>query len=179
MRRTARFTFFWGTRDPFSQWHPARFRLLEPWADDAQPRRTLEFSNAEQYMMAAKAACFGDRTRYDQIIATTDPKRAKALGRQVANFDERTWSAVARDHVRIANLAKFTQNPALRATLLDTGETLLVEASPYDRIWGIGLADDHPDAERPERWRGTNWLGEVLTEVRATIRAEAATAPAG
>jgi ribA/ribD-fused uncharacterized protein len=78
-----------------------------------------------------------------------------------------------RARFRAGNLAKFSQNPRLRAALLATGDTVLAEASPYDRVWGIGLGAEHPDARNPARWRGTNWLSEVLTKLRATLRSAA------
>lgn len=165
------FTLFWRSASPFSQWHPSRFPALDPW--DGPGRGEIEFAHAEQYMMAAKAAHFGDRARYEQIMATTDPRRIKELGRAVTPFDAGEWRRVARSYVRTGNLAKFSQNPRLRAALLATGDTILAEASPYDRVWGIGVGAEHPDATNPARWRGTNWLGEVLTEVRTELRAEA------
>lgn len=163
-----RFTLFFRSGSPFSQWHPSRFRALDPW--DGPARAEIEFVHAEQFMMAAKAAHFRDRARYELIMATTDPARVKALGRAVTPFDAREWSRVAPEYVRMGNLAKFAQNPRLRAALLATGNTILAEASPYDRVWGIGLAADHPDACNPARWRGTNWLGEALMEVRTALR---------
>ena len=163
-----RFTFFFGCESPLSQWHYAPFMILEPWKSGA--RREIVFANAEQFMMAAKAAHFGDRRTYDRILATCDPRRVKQLGRSVAPFDAAEWRRVARPYVREGNLAKFSQNAGPRAALLTTGDTLLVEASPFDRTWGIGLAADHPDASNPARWRGTNWLGEVLTDVREVLR---------
>lgn len=169
MQASPEFTFFWGSASPFSQWHRSTFQIIEPWTKH-QPRRMLTFANAEQSMMAAKAAHFGDWETYCRILSTTDPRRVKALGRQVTPFDAAEWSRVAKDCVRTSNLAKFGQNPALKAALLATGDSVLVEASPYDRIWGIGLAETHPDARNPARWRGTNWLGEVLMEVRTTLR---------
>ena len=67
------------------------------------------------------------------------------------------------------NYAKFTQNPDLLKTLIDTIGTTLVEASPYDKVWGIGLAEDDPKALNRETWEGTNWLGEVLTDLRTYL----------
>ncbi|HEU0298862.1 MAG TPA: NADAR family protein [Longimicrobium sp.] len=162
------FTFFWGERSPLSQWHRAVFALLEPW-EGAPQRRVIKFGNAEQWMMAAKAAHFRDQTSYLRLLSTPAPQRAKALGRLVTPFDPAEWSRVARGYVRTGNLAKFSQNQTMREHLLATGNSLIVEASPYDRIWGIGLRADHPDARNPARWRGTNWLGEVLMDVREAL----------
>lgn len=143
------FTFFWCSASPFSQWHRARFRAPDPWTGPGGAE--VEFDNAEQWMMACKAAHFGDRRSYELIMATSDPYRAKQLGRAVTPFHAGEWNRVARDYVRAGNLAKFSQNPHLRAALLATGDTILAEASPSDRVWGIGLGKEHPDARTPSR----------------------------
>lgn len=148
-----RFTFFWG--GPFSQWHPVGFTVAG-----------VNYWTAEQYMMAMKARKFGDIQTEKRILASRNPREQKSLGRQVANFDAIVWATVARDIVYNGNYAKFTQNLNLLATLIDTRGTTLVEASPHDCIWGIGLSLDHPDRLDRTKWRGTNWLGEVLMKVR-------------
>jgi len=158
---TERFTFFWS--GPFSQWHKSPFTL----------DGTI-YNTAEQYMMAEKARLFGDEEMRDRILATSDPREQKALGRRVRGFDEARWNAAARDIVYRGNRAKFTTHRDLLATLFDTAGTMLVEASPLDTIWGIGLAADSIDASDPGKWRGTNWLGEVLTRLRDTLLAEQA-----
>ncbi len=164
---TASFLLFWGHRVPnsgavtkscFSQWFEAPFTV--------EGRR---YPTAEHFMMAAKAALFGDDTRRAQILRAPTPGDAKKLGRRVANFDEAAWERERFTTVVAANLAKFSQNPALRAFLLDTGDQVLVEASPVDRVWGIGLAADHPDAAQPTRWPGLNLLGFALMEVRTRL----------
>ena len=151
------FVFFWN--DWPSQWHPAPFTL-----DGAT------YTCCEQYMMAEKARLFGDARTRRKILATDSPREHKALGRQVQGFDEARWTAACREIVYRANLAKFTQNEDLRALLLATGSKTLVEASPTDRIWGIGLAAEDPRATDRSAWRGKNWLGEALMRVRAEIR---------
>ena len=103
------------------------------------------------------------------ILAEDDPVRHKALGRQVAAFSGDVWAAVARDVVFRGNVAKFSQHPDLLARLRATRGTTLVEASPQDRIWGVGLPRDDPRAAQRETWLGTNWLGDVLTEVRIAL----------
>jgi ribA/ribD-fused uncharacterized protein len=158
-----RFTFFWN--DPFSQWHPSPFEI-----------DGTRYVTAEQYMMAEKARLFDDQTTLAEILATDSPREQKALGRRVANFDAERWNAVAREIVLKGNRAKYAANPDLKALLLGTAGTTLVEASPFDRIWGIGLSADDPAALDRSRWRGTNWLGEVLTRVRDELIAEAASA---
>ena len=99
-------------------------------------------------------------------MSTDDPAQQKRLGKLVRGFDVQTWEAVARDVVMRASLAKFSSDPKLRAKLLLTEGTVLVEASPTDVIWGVGLAEDDPRVHNRDRWRGRNWLGQVLTELR-------------
>src|SRR5262249_4961959 len=110
---------------------------------------------------------FGDDETLQQILVTADPKSAKALGRQVKNFDEKTWKANCRRLVTEGNVAKFRQNDALGAFLLGTEDQVLAEASPYDRIWGIGLNATHEMAKHPATWQGQNLLGFALMDVRA------------
>lgn len=150
-----RFTFFWQKDSPFSQWYPSPFEV------DGHT-----FGCAEQYMMYRKANLFGDEATAQRILATPDPRAQKALGRQVQGFSEAVWVREREAIVRTGNRAKFTQNPPLRAALLATAGTTLVESSPYDRIWGIGLSADHPAATDPAKWRGLNLLGKILTELR-------------
>ena len=155
-----KFTFFWG--GPFFQWHPCKFK--------AYVNAILtEFNCAEQYMMYRKAIMFNDMETAKAILASSNPKEQKSLGRLVKNFDQDAWHAEARNVVYLGNYNKFKQNSALLKTLLDTGDSTLVEASPVDKIWGIGLHADDPRAKNRKQWRGTNWLGEVLTKVRNDI----------
>jgi ribA/ribD-fused uncharacterized protein len=153
------FTFFWS--GPFSQWFKCSFTV------DGQ-----EYVTAEQYMMAEKARLFGDEEVRQQILATGNARKQKELGRKVRNFDPDRWNAVARNVVYRGNYAKFTANPELLALLFATEGTTIVEASPDDKIWGIGLAEDHPDASDRMRWKGTNWLGEILTRLRDDLATE-------
>lgn len=150
------FTFFW--HGPFSQWHGCRFKV------DA-----VAYNCAEQFMMAQKAVLFHDEESLGKIMATANPRIQKGLGRKVRGFNPGKWQAQARDIVYRGNWAKFTQNADLRELLLATRGTTLVEASPSDTIWGIGLGEDDPRAADRQTWRGTNWLGEVLTRVREDI----------
>lgn len=164
-----KFLFFWGHRPPLgggigpgclSQWWPVTFTL------DGVP-----YGSAEHCMMAAKARLFGDERTADRIRAARTPGEAKTLGRQIADFDEETWRAHRWEIVLRASLAKFEQNPPLREYLVTTGQRVLVEASPLDRIWGIGLAADDERAVQPARWRGPNLLGFALMEARAMLTA--------
>lgn len=122
-------------------------------------------------MMAEKAKLFGDLYVLSEIMRATDPAEQKMWGRRVKNFDKTKWEAIAREVVFKANMAKFTQYPELHKLLLDTGDKTIVEASPEDTIWGIGLRASDPRAKDPSRWRGTNWLGEALMRVRAELQA--------
>jgi hypothetical protein len=156
MRITDEFVFFYGGF--LSQWYPTRFQV-----------DGIEYCTAEQYMMAMKAEYFGDTDVQAKIMATTDPSEQKALGRQVSNFDAEAWDAVSRGYVYKGNMAKFA-NPELKQMLLDTGDRELVEASPYDRIWGIGMSANQPGVTSKCNWKGKNWLGETLTKVRSDIK---------
>jgi ribA/ribD-fused uncharacterized protein len=154
-----RFTFF--RSGPFSQWHPSPFML-----------EGVLYNTAEQYMMAEKARLFGDEAIHARILAAEHPRDQKALGRRVSGFDLERWNASSKAIVFRGNRAKFTTHRDLLTELLATAGTTLVEASPLDAIWGIGLAADNPDAGDRTKWRGTNWLGEVLTDLREVLLAE-------
>jgi ribA/ribD-fused uncharacterized protein len=121
-------------------------------------------------MMAEKAKLFGDEDVRVQILGTRTPKAAKELGRQVRNFDEQVWADARFRLVVEGKVAKFSQNRELGDYLLGTRERVLVEASPSDCIWGIGLAADSAEAMNPERWRGLNLLGFALMEARQRLR---------
>ncbi|HEY9841039.1 MAG TPA: NADAR family protein, partial [Candidatus Obscuribacterales bacterium] len=123
------------------------------------------------WMMAAKAELFGDPATRKKILLARTPGEAKALGRMVRDYDDARWEAERFAIVVSGNLHKFSQHPQLGAWLCATGQRILVEASPQDRIWGIGLDEHHPDAARPERWLGLNLLGFALMEVREQLRA--------
>lgn len=116
--------------------------------------------------MAAKARLFNDEATLAKIMSATHPREQKKLGRQVAGFDVDKWNAVAKDVVYAGNHAKFTQNTDMLVELMATKGTTLVEASPYDKIWGIGMSDFEAKGVGRAGWRGLNWLGEVLTNLR-------------
>lgn len=155
-----KFFFFWGKK-PFSQWTPSKFTV-----------DGVEYNCAEQYMMAMKAKYFGDSDMQQQIMEAVDPADQKRLGRQVRGFDAERWNRVCKEVVYKANYAKFKQNPAMLEKLLATAGTTLVEASPKDKIWGIGLDSKDPRCLDRSTWQGTNWLGEILTRVRDDIAEE-------
>ncbi len=162
--------FFWGhtpakdgsiTKSCFSQW----------WSGHAFRVEGITYPTAEHFMMAEKARLFRDDVHLSSILSAKSPSIAKKLGRQVTGFDDKIWLQHRWDIVVRANAAKFTQHTELKQFLIQTGERIIVEASPYDRIWGIGLAADHPDAERPQNWKGLNLLGFALMEVRSQLLA--------
>ncbi|MGO4154084.1 NADAR family protein [Cupriavidus sp. YAF13] len=166
------YLFFWGHsarpgaavgKECLSQWWPARFSV------DGQV-----FASAEHFMMAGKARLFGDEAALARILAAPSPAAAKRLGREVRGFDEGRWNAACQALVTQGNIEKFRQNPDLAGYLLGTGRRVLVEASPVDRIWGIGLAADDPRAANPDQWRGPNLLGFALMAAREALREGAA-----
>jgi len=123
----------------------------------------------EQYMMAEKARIFGDEEILEEILKNKNPKQIKALGRKVRNFDEEVWKKKRYSIILNGNYAKFIQNKELRRFLVETKNRVLVEASPYDKIWGIGMAADDENVENPLQWKGQNLLGFALMEVREEI----------
>lgn len=149
--------YFYGSI--FSQWAGRSFEL------DGDL-----FNCCEQYMMYKKAKLFGDKESAHKIWSACDPAKQKALGKKVKNFDKDKWEAIARDVVYDANYAKFTQNEDCLKELMASGDKIIVEASPYDCIWGIGMSCDDPGVTDEKNWRGTNWLGEAIMKVRENIR---------
>lgn len=143
--------------------------MASQWAESYFTVDSVTYNCAEQYMMAEKARLFGDHEALDKIMASSDPRTQKALGRQVKNFDKDTWEKEAKLIVYRGNFAKFTQNPHMLEWLLTTVGKTLVEASPWDNIWGIGLDGNDPRALSRDTWLGTNWLGEIITKVRDDI----------
>jgi ribA/ribD-fused uncharacterized protein len=129
-----------------------------------------EYSCAEQYMMAEKARLFKDKEVCSSIMESNDPKEMKALGKKVRNFDQTIWDKVKYSIVLNGNYYKFSQNEKIRNYLVSTENKILVEASPMDTIWGIGLGKENEKAYNPNTWRGKNLLGFALMEVRDEIR---------
>lgn len=162
------YLFFWGhqaSRDGsiiktcLSQWWPAAFT-----------ENGFTYKTAEHYMMAQKARLFGDEEIFQRILQKDSPKDVKDLGRQIRNFDSATWDQHKYEIVLQGNFLKFSQNENLKQFLIQTTNKVLVEASPVDAIWGIGLAEDSPDARNPLHWRGENLLGFALMEVRDNLQ---------
>lgn len=144
----------------FSQWWPSPFTV-----------DGVRYATAEHWMMAGKARLFGDREAERRAVEAVHPKQAKDAGRSVRDFDDATWQRHRFELVVEGSLHKFGQDPALREYLLGTGRRVLVEASPLDRIWGIGLAADDERAPDPARWRGLNLLGFALMAARQRLAA--------
>lgn len=161
-----KYVFFWGHRKPkqgvgkscFSQWYEA------PFEHDGN-----RYLTAEHFMMAEKSRLFEDQEATQKVVLAKTPGEAKRIGREVKGFDEEIWLQHRFDIVVKANLVKFSQNSDLKNYLLNTGERVLVEASPVDSIWGVGLAADDPLVESPESWQGLNLLGFALMEVREQL----------
>ncbi|MDO7877503.1 NADAR family protein [Hymenobacter sp. ASUV-10] len=163
-----KYLYFWGhqrsksgdiTASCFSQWWVAPFVI-----------DGVSYATAEHWMMAQKARLFDNEDVFQRIIAAKTPAEAKSLGRQVRGFDDAAWTAKRMAIVVRGNFAKFSQHPELREFLLNTNNRVLVEASPVDRIWGIGLVADDERAADPRRWDGLNLLGFALMEVRDRLR---------
>lgn len=163
------FLFFWGHtpkpnqrhigRECLSQWYPAEFVV-----------EGTRFSTAEHFMMYRKALLFDDRQTASRILAARQPGAAKALGRGVRGFDDTAWEKERLAIVVAASVAKFGQNAALRTFLLNTKRQVLVEASPRDAIWGIGLSASDSAARSPDQWPGLNLLGFALMSARAVLQ---------
>lgn len=161
------YTFFWGhkgepgnvTKSCFSQWWPSSFK------DEIHV-----YPTAEHWMMAEKARLFKDAAAEEKILHAPTPADAKKLGRLVQHFDAAIWDEHKFDIVVKGNLLKFSQHPKMKDFLINTGDTIIVEASPLDRIWGIGIGANHEHAENPDRWRGHNLLGYALMEVRDQLK---------
>jgi ribA/ribD-fused uncharacterized protein len=162
------FLFFWGHTQKnegvtdascLSQWFPATFVI-----------DGITYKTAEHFMMAEKARLFKDNAALAKILKCKSPAEAKAFGREVANYDDRAWGRTRSLAVVQGNVAKFAQNPlTMGAFLRSTKKKVLVEASPRDRIWGIGMGGSNPDARDPKKWKGQNLLGFALMEARREL----------
>ena len=169
-KQTEKYIFFWGhtekkegelTKSCLSQWYDCSFEI-----------DGIFYSTAEQYMMSQKALLFNDNETNLKIMGSKTPKKYKQLGRQVKNFSPKLWDEKKFDIVVKGNLAKFSQNENLKQFLLNTKDKILAEASPYDKIWGIGMAQDDKDIYNSDKWKGENLLGKALMKVREIIKKE-------
>ncbi|BFM48196.1 NADAR family protein [Marinomonas sp. THO17] len=149
-----KYYFFWsGT---FSQWEPCLFKI-----------EGTTFNSAEQYMMYKKAILFNDQNAAGLILSSDDPKQQKAIGRLIKNYDDTIWESHREEIVYTGNEAKFSQNPKFMKKLLKTAPSLLVESSPVDTIWGVGLHKTDPLILEQKNWKGLNLLGKILTQLRS------------
>lgn len=162
-----KYLFFWG-HHPAADGSITQSCLSQWWKADFQTDTEL-YCCMEQYMMAKKAELFHDLESKQQILACSDPKQIKALGRCVTGFDEALWNQAKYGIVLNGNYLKFIQNPSLKQFLLSTKNRILVEASPFDAVWGIKMAQNEKDVQNPLQWRGENLLGFALMEVRDEI----------
>jgi ribA/ribD-fused uncharacterized protein len=142
-----------------SNWFPLGFYEGATW-----------YPTAEHYMMARKAELFGDNHVRGLILLATSPKEAKALGRKVKNFNEQTWIEHRESIMLDALRAKAANNPIVREFILNSGNTTIAEAAPWDRIWGIGLGPTDPAAMDPTKWKGLNLLGRAYMRLRDELR---------
>ena len=165
-----KFLLFWGHRPSpsgevtsscFSQWWHSDFTVDEQ-----------KYPTTEHWMMAEKARLFKDESSLSRIIQAPSPGEAKKIGREVAGFDQEVWDLHRSRIVEKGNYHKFSQNVDLKDYLLNTKNRILVEASPVDAIWGIGLPADHQFAKVPPKWRGLNLLGFALMAVRQRLTEE-------
>ncbi len=165
-----KYLFFWGhqpssdgtvTKSCLSQWWLANFKVAG-----------VTYRSTEHWMMAEKARLFSDEEMAGRILAAKSPAEAKKLGREIRGFEPERWEERKYEIVKTGNLHKFGQHQALAGFLLATNDRILVEASPVDTLWGIGLAADAADAGHPARWQGPNLLGFALMEVRDQLRGQ-------
>lgn len=163
-----KFLLFWGHTPPKSG--EVGPHLLSQWFEHPFEVDGVRYATAEHFMMAEKARLFGDDDALAAILAAASPGEAKALGRKVRGFDDDTWNAQRSDIVTRASVGKFGSSDEVRSYLVGTGTRVLVEASPRDRIWGIGMGKNNPEAERPSAWRGLNLLGFALMRARAELQ---------
>ncbi len=144
-----------------NQWYKATFFS----AEDKE-----EFLTAEHYMMYKKAIFFKDDNIAKKILETKSPREVQLLGREVKNYDDKLWQNISFDVVVSGNLKKFENDKEIKEYLLSTCDKILVEASPIDTIWGIGLGKNDKKAINPKIWLGKNKLGFALMEVRKRLK---------
>ncbi|MGF1741518.1 NADAR family protein [Vibrio profundum] len=161
------YLFFWGHQKPKSGVSKS---CLSQWYDSPFQENGIHFATAEHYMMYHKATLFDGSEIAQKVINSCHPNEVKMLGRKVCNFDEEIWNRERFEIVVRANKLKFEKNPELLDFLLSTDTRVLVEASPVDKIWGIGLAADDPNAWVPKNWQGLNLLGYALMNVREQLK---------
>ncbi len=156
------FIFFWKPTEQngvFGNWFPSPFTL-----------NNINYFCVEQYIMHKKALLFNDIGTATKIMKTQSPRSHRIFGRQVKEFDDTVWNNNKERILYEGLFGKFSQNINLRKELLATEDKILVEASPLDKIYGIGLSKDNPKAQDPQKWLGQNLLGNTLMKVRTDLR---------
>ena len=161
---TLKYIFFWGHTNKYNE-EVGKF-CFSQWFECPFTVNNLTYKTAEHWMMAQKALLFNNLENFDKIINCNEPGEAKELGRQVLGYDEQTWNEKKFEIVKLGNIHKFNQHPKFAEYLLQTENRILVEASPVDTIWGIGLSQDSSDIENIYAWRGQNLLGFALMATR-------------
>ena len=166
MRVTDKYVFFWGGE--LSNFHPCDITFL------GVDNHWYKFTTSEQFFMWCKAITFKDEETAKLILDAETPKEAKKLGRTVKGFNEDTWNLVKENVMRTALYKKFVYNKKLRDFLLNPefDGKIFVEASPYDKIWGVGLEENDPLIDDEKNWKGQNLLGKCLGMVRTVIKIE-------
>ena len=158
------YLFFWGhSKD-------SKFGFLSNWYDSPFENNGVYYPTSEHYMMYQKSLLMGDLQIASDVLKAKTPKQAKMLGRKVKNWDEELWIENREQIMYDACLAKFQSNPNLLQKLLDTAPKNLVEASPYDKIWGIGMKSTDKGVNDPKNWKGLNLLGKTLDRVRNDLQ---------
>lgn len=163
MRVTNKHIFFWG--EEFSNFYPCNITFK--YGD-----KTMHFTTSEQLFMWLKAMAFNDVEIANEILKVEHPKDAKRLGRKVKNFSDDVWYEKREAAMKVALRHKFSdENPELKEFLLSKrfDNKTFVEASPFDKIWGIGLAENDELADNEENWKGLNLLGKCLNEIREEL----------
>ena len=130
------------------------------------------FTSTEQGFMYIKAITFGDNVTAQKILNTDDPNRCRKLGRQVKGYNDAEWAKIRYDVFYTLNWAKYTQDKKLQEKLLDPqfDGKKFIEASPIDKIWGIGYGEDNPNIEFTDMYWGKNYLGRILTNIRKRLK---------
>jgi len=145
-------------------WKPSEipYGVFSQWYNSSFIENNIIFNNCEQYMMYHKAKLFNDIEKSEEILQNNDPKVLKEIGKLVKNFNQKIWDSNKYQIVLEGNLLKFSQNKKLKIILKSTNYYEIVEASPFDKIWGIGTTD----TKNRNKWNGENLLGKVLMDVR-------------
>lgn len=151
---------FWGQASPFSNWRAGKITL-----------DGFDYSCGEQRMMHCKAALFGDLAASERVLASPSPWSQKQIGRSIRGYDEAVWEDDRMPMMIEIVFQKAIQDDSTRAHLMATGTAVIVEASPHDPVWGIGLSENDPASLDPSLWKGRNLLGRAWMAAREHIRA--------